>query len=298
MAIPLTKLNTWTNAGALTTSSAAYTSIRAALTQQNTPLASRSVDIFLQGSYRNSTNTYGDSDVDVIVLYENIFCKDMSKLTSAQQQLHEATFGPATYDWQNLRSDVIATVQAYYGPAAVTPSNKSIKVETGYGTKPSDIVPAVQFRRYATFKSASDLTAHWGIQFFDNENNPIVNYPKYHIARGEEKNSAARTNGRYKPIVRLFKNLRSYLVEHDLLPDGVAPSYFIECALYNVPDHFFIGLLTNVVPSIIDYLLETPYATFLCQNGVVPLIGEGSTQWSVGNFADFLVAAKHGWENW
>ena len=34
----------------------------------------------------------------------------------------------------------------------------------------------------------NNLTAHWGIQFFDSSNNAIVNYPEYHKKRGEAKN--------------------------------------------------------------------------------------------------------------
>lgn len=298
MPIPLSQLNTWTNPGALTTSSAAYASIRNALLKQISPMASRGVEIFLQGSYGNSTNIYGDSDIDVVVLYENTFHKDMSRLTPAQQQLHEATFPPATYHWRDLHHDVVAALQSHYGASAVKPGNKSIKVTTGHGTKPSDVVPAMQFRRYATFNNRNDLSAHWGIQFFDSANNPIVNYPRYHISRGEDKNSAARTNGRYKQVVRLFKNFRNYLVDHNLLTDGAAPSYFIECALYNVPDQLFTGALANVVPAIISHLLQTPYASLLCQNGIVPLIGDSSTQWSLNNFVEFLIAAQAGWDNW
>jgi len=137
----------------------------------------------------------------------------------------------------------------------------------------SDVVPAVQFRRYATFFNHNAFTAHWGIQFFDSVGNPIVNYPKYHIDNGERKNQQNRTRGHYKATVRLFKNFRNHLIERGRITDNVAPSYFIECALYNVPDNLFIGNYTETVPSILTYLLHTPYAGFLSQNELVPLIG-------------------------
>jgi hypothetical protein len=160
------------------------------------------------------------------------------------------------------------------------------------------VLPAVQFRRYATFTDQNNLSAHWGIQFFDSLNNPIVNYPKYHIDRGQEKNSATRTGGRYKPTVRLFKNCRNYLIDHNLLADNVAPSYCIECALHNVPDALFVGDLSTTVPAILRYLSNAPSAGLLCQNGVVPLIGNGPTQWSAANFATFLLVAQRAWDNW
>jgi hypothetical protein len=295
MPIPASQLEIWSHQGAITTSSAAYNSIRAALS----PLvASRGVEIFLQGSYGNSTNIYGDSDVDVVVLYGNAFHSDTSALTPTQQQLHAAMFPNSIYQWQNLRDEVLTALRSYYGSNAVRLGTKAIKVETGRGGRPSDVIPAFQFRRYATFVNQNNLTAHWGVQFFDSSNNPIVNYPKYHIERGEAKNQVARTSGQYKATIRIFKNFRNYLVDHGLLADGIAPSYFIECALHNVPDNLFVGAFVDTVPAILDYLLNTPCTGFYCQNGVLPLIGNSSTQWPAVNFAAFVVAAKTKWNNW
>jgi hypothetical protein len=298
MTIPLSQLETWSHQGAIATSSLAYASIQHALTKSSSPLANRKVDISLQGSYGNATNTYGDSDVDVVVLYENTFCKDMSALTQAQQQLHEASFPPATYRWSELRDDTLAALQSHYGDDAVTVGRKSIKVDTGSGGRPSDVVPAVQFRRYATFTDSNNLAAHWGIQFFDSSNNAIINYPKYHIERGQAKNQQARTHGQYKATIRLLKNFRDDLVESGLLAETIAPSYFIECALYNVPDNLFVGSFSNTMPAILDYLWNTPYAGFLCQNGVVRLIGSGMTQWPEDNFALFVQTARTAWDGW
>ncbi len=156
----------------------------------------------------------------------------------------------------------------------------------------------MQFRRYATFADRDNFTAHWGIQLFDSSYNAIVNYPKYHIDRGQAKNHALRTAGQYKATVRLLKNLRNYLVDNNLLADGIAPSYFLECALYNVPDAAFVGSFDDTLPKILDYLWTTPYAGFYCQNGVVPLICSSPTQWHKDDFATFIQAARNAWEGW
>jgi len=52
--------------------------------KSTSPLAARSLDIYLQGSYANATNIYGDIDIDVVVSYT--FHKDMGALTLAEQQ--------------------------------------------------------------------------------------------------------------------------------------------------------------------------------------------------------------------
>lgn len=298
MPIPFSQLDTWSHQGAITTSSAAYNSIRHALLKSGSPLSSRGVEVFLQGSYANSTNIYGDSDVDVVVYYENTFFKDMSALTLAQQQLHQSLFPPATYRWAQLRDEALAALYSHFGNGAVTLGNKAINVNTGTGRLTADVVPAVQFRRYATFTDRNNLTAYFGIQFFDSAGNAVVNYPKLHIERGEAKNRPEHTSGQYKKTIRIFKNFRNYLIENDLLGEDIAPSYFLECALYNVPDEHFTGDITSVVPAILNYLQETPCAGFLCQNGVVQLIGNSSTQWPEANCEAFVAAAIGAWNSW
>jgi hypothetical protein len=298
MPIPASQLETWTHQGATTISSRAYASIRDALTSSTAPAEVRGTNIFLQGSYANTTNIYADSDIDVVVLYEGTFHKDVTALSPTQVQIHEALFSPATYHWSSLQNDVFAALRSHFGSPAVIAGRKAIKVDTGHGRMTADVVPAMQFRRYATFVDANNLTAHWGIQFFDSAGNPIVNYPKYHIDNGEKKNSALRTQGQYKPTVRLFKNLRNALIDRGIIQDNTAPSYFVECALYNVPDSLFIGDLTQTVPAIIDYLVYTPYSQFVCQNSITALIGTGPTQWREEDFATFVLAAQHAWVNW
>src|SRR5258708_13308094 len=192
MPIPLAQLTTWAHQGGTTASSSAYAGIRNALTKPTSPLVGRNVEIYLQGSYANATNIYGDSDIDVVVCYPDTFYKDMSALVPAQQQLHETTFPLATYKWSDLRDDVLNALRAHFGAGAVNPQKKSIKVVTSNVRKPSDVVPAVQFRRYATFVDRNNLTAHCGSQFFDSSNNPIVNFPQYHIHRAKATTQACR----------------------------------------------------------------------------------------------------------
>jgi Nucleotidyltransferase domain len=263
MTIPLSQLDSWSHQGGTAISSAAYNSIQHALTKFSSPLNGRGVEIFLQGSYANATNTYGDSDIDVVVLYKDTFYKDMSSLTPAEQQAHELAFATATYHWSDLRKDVFSALMSHFGMAAVTLGNKALKVKTGSGRMTADVVAVVQFRRYATFIDAHNLSAHWGVHFFDAQGTAITNYPKYHIERGQDKNRNERTRGLYKPTIRVFKNLRSYMVDNGILPAGIAPSYFVECVLHNVPDNLFHGRFSDSVPQILEYLWNTPYAGFL-----------------------------------
>ncbi|HSY48050.1 MAG TPA: nucleotidyltransferase [Thermoanaerobaculia bacterium] len=298
MSIPLSQLNTWSHQGAIITSSNAYESIERALCAESAAPQVRAADVFLQGSYRNTTNIYGDSDVDVVVLYKTSFHSDKSALTPQAQRLHDATYPDATYLWRDLHADVLAALRSHFGYNAVTPGPKAITVNTGHGRLTADVVPALEFRKYATFNGANSMTAHWGIQFFDAAGNPIVNYLKLHIDRGEDKNSQGRTGGCYKPTVRIFKNLRNYLYDNGLIAEDSVPSYFLECTVHNVPDNLFAGGFSTSVPNILRHLWTTAPGDFRCQNGVVPLFGPGPTQWSQDRFTAFVTAAVNAWDNW
>jgi hypothetical protein len=298
MPIPLAQLTTWSNRGAISTSSDAYARIQKALTANSVSAQVKNAEIFLQGSYGNATNIYGDSDVDVVVLYKPTFGYDLTALPVAQQQAHAATYRDADYLWEHLHADVVKAMKAHFGEAAVTPGKRAIKVKTGVGRMEADVVPAIQYRKYASFASSNDMSAHWGIQLQDSSGNRIVNYPKYHQERGEAKNAADRTGGQYKATVRIFKNFRNYLIEKGLLGDKVAPSYFIECLLHNVPDALFIGSFTDTVPAILNHLRTTPASSHLCQNGVTKLVGSEHTEWPHANLTTFLQAAVDKWNNW
>jgi len=107
-------------------------------------------------------------------------------------------------------------------------------VETGPGNMTADVLPAVQFKNYTYFYAANNEGFDEGLEFVDTAGNYTVNYPKVHIKNGEAKNSQQQTNGHYKPAVRMFKNARNRAVERGFFRDGGAPSYFVECFLFNV----------------------------------------------------------------
>src|SRR4029450_1975896 len=67
MAIPTTQLDTWSHQGAIATAQATHVSVRAALSHAQSLIRTHDYEVFLQGSYRNATNIYAESDVDIVV---------------------------------------------------------------------------------------------------------------------------------------------------------------------------------------------------------------------------------------
>lgn len=68
MAIPEAQLETWSHQGPTPQFTSTYDAIRTVLWDANSPYAARSFNVFLQGSYKNDTNVYGDSDVDIVIV--------------------------------------------------------------------------------------------------------------------------------------------------------------------------------------------------------------------------------------
>lgn len=299
MAIPESQLSTWSNQGATTTSASAYASIKHALEKAGSPVAGLDTDIYLQGSYRNSTNIYGDSDIDVVVQLNSSFHRDVSALPPDQLALYNQNYSNATYLWEHFRGDVLKALQDHYGAGKVTPGAKSIKVVVGSG-RPADIVPVLHYRHYQSHYGRGPGNESYisGIHFHDSAGAKVINYPKHHIENGESKNSAGRTNGAYKPGVRMFKNARNKLAADGSIADGSVPSYFLECLLYNVPDDKWSASPTDTYVNVVNYLNGLDLSTCTRQNHQPALFGSDSTQWNQASASAFIAQLIELWNNW
>src|SRR5690606_37421807 len=101
---------------------------------------------YLQGSYRNHTNTRGNSDVDVVVELDSSYYGNTSNLSESDLQSYNKEFSSATYDWSAFRNDVFAALSAHYGKGRVEFGTKTLKVTTSY--LEADVVVCLQHRWY------------------------------------------------------------------------------------------------------------------------------------------------------
>ena len=146
---------------------------------------------------------------------------------------------------------------------AVKSGRKTLKVKKGKLTADADLVVTLRYRG--------------GIAFYpSDERRWVVSFPQQHHARGLKKEKA--TNMRFKRTIRMFKAARNRLVEKKMLTKEDAPSYFIECLLYNVPDSLFAPKLAPTYTGIIGWLKTAKLDGFLCQNRKVALFGPGRQQ--------------------
>jgi hypothetical protein len=290
--IPESQLATWSNQGAITAATNTYNSLNNAL---RTSLQSVDFELYLQGSYRNRTNIRADSDIDVVAQLKS-FIYNQSELPINERSLYSKTFQDATYTLPQFRSDVLGALQSYYGSSSVSIGNKSLKVASESGRLGADIVVCLGYRRYQSFSGAQTPFVE-GIAFWTTrENRLIVNYPKVHYENGVTKNS--NTHDWFKPIVRLFKNARRHLVEANTIRDDLAPSYFLECMLYNVPNSSFGTSYQDAFCAAVNWLNKADLTKLTCQNEQLPLFGGTSEQWSTQSACAMLREFANLWNNW
>jgi hypothetical protein len=147
MAIPESQLQTWSNQGAIASASALYERIRAAL-QADAAAFARTFDVFLQGSYRNSTNIRGDRDVDVVVKLNDTYMPDYSLLDTYTRSIVEGRASSATYTLTDFRRDVSSAIRRAFPAHNITEGGKSIKIPRTSNNIPAAVVPCLEYRLY------------------------------------------------------------------------------------------------------------------------------------------------------
>lgn len=298
MPIPASQCDVWQNSGATESAKAAHESVRNALPGRNSAISGRNFEVFLQGSYKNDTNIRGDSDVDIVVQFNDVFWHDLSALDDGQRQGFSAAYPSSPLSWDKSDADVQTTLRAYFGNERVTARNKCLVVSGASGRLDADVVVAAQYRRYKRFRSVNDEEFSEGITFWGrNDRRQVINYPKLHYANGTAKNQ--RAGGYYKRSVRMVKNARTYLVERNELGAATAPSYFVECWLFNVPDERFVADSSATFYNILSWLEENPdWSQFVCQNWEYYLFGPTPEQWTLDDAKKLHAALVKLWNSW
>ena len=265
MSIPEKQLETWANQGAQTSSQNTYTSIKSAFADHTWPIG-MNYEVYLQGSYPNATNIYGDSDVDIVVESSNIFYDDRHPILKQQMGWYEGS-----YCWTDFSNEVKNALTNYFGSGTVSQANKCIKVKGDGGNRlNADVVPCCTYKHYL-----GTTLAAVGITFWTQLSQQVVNYPKLHLKNGQSKNF--NCSHKYKPNIRVFKNARN-----NAQINNPYPSYFLECLFYNVPSSNFSYTHTDTYLNCINWLFgiaqKNQLDKFHCQNGVQLMFGNGLHQ--------------------
>jgi len=293
MSISESQLETWSNAPGSTSYQNSYNAVKNALAESQR-LQSRGFEVYLQGSYKNSTNIRGDSDVDIVVQLNDVYYFDISQLSSEEQQLYNSQRTPATYTLSEFKSQVVQALQNYFTSSSVRIGSKSIKLSGNQNRVNADIIVASEYRYYTQFNAYSQNYIS-GIAFFPAGSSiNIINYPKVHYDNGVSKNQA--TDGIFKQFVRIFKNINSKLTEDGNISSNLATSYFIECLIYNIANNSFVGNTNqSCMYNILKCLNENDLNNFETVSGMHWLCR--GNQWNPTDARSFINAVTNYWNS-
>ena len=295
MAIPESQLDTWSRQGTTASATALYERIRTVL-QNDTALQGRNFDVFLQGSYRNSTNIRGDSDVDVVAMLTETYMPEYGALDAYTKTAVEGSSSSATYTLTDFRRDVSNAIRCAFPSHNITEGGKSIKIPRTSNNIPADVVPCLEYRLYLPPQTLlGNATYVEGIWLWDvQRGHAVTSYPKQSYDNGVAKHG--RTNQWYKPTVRIFKNARGWMEDNGLIQSGTASSHAIECLLYNVPDQQFGSSYGDTVVNVVNWLNGADLTNFVCQNGIQRLFDSG--RWTQQNARAYIGALIQMWNQW
>jgi hypothetical protein len=300
MAIPESQLETWTHIGAAQQSATTYQTIKGVIEHKDAPYSSRRVDSFLQGSYGNDTNVYGaDSDVDIVLRTRGLFYYNLDALSETEKLAFKAMYPtPAEYTLKTFRTDVIAWLNKKYESDLDTSGKKALRLKANGARRSADVLLVAPHKKYSRYYSEQDKECVEGVLFITTDGTCIINYPKQHSENTTRKHQA--TGEWLKPTVRIFKNMRNRLIRDGRIKSGVAPSYFIEGMLYNVPVSEFGVSYANTVDKCWGWLNSPPDAgALMCANGIHPLLRDNThTSWPIQGYLDFLAEIKNLWFQW
>jgi hypothetical protein len=296
MPISESQLDTWSHQGAITSSAITYDTIQKVLNSSDSPYYAKSFSTFLQGSYGNSTNIFADSDVDIVMRLDDASYNDTDALTPAAKVTFDRNFVAATYGYNEFKADVLQWLKKKFG-AAVTEGTKAIYVKGDGARREADVLVCLNLRRYRSDSNGNDDKYTEGIRFFKTDGTQIDNFPKQHAENCTEKHKAS--SSWFKPTVRVYKNVRNSMIEGNHLEEGVAPSYYIEGMLWNVPVSFYGSSYQSTFVATLKWLKETDKTKLVCANEMYYLVRDNTPVcWSNANFDKYISALTTYWNNW
>lgn len=252
-------------------------------------IQSRDIKVFTQGSYRNRVNVREDSDVDICVLCFDTYFPEYPD--DNVKVLLEKTASVATYTYSTFKNELETSLVNRFGRSAVTRGKKSFDIKENTYRVEADVAAFFEHRRYT---STSRYLS--GVEMIPDDYVPprIRNWPEQHYDNGVSKND--RTNRRYKRVVRILKMLSNEMSDKGIGAAKVAPSFLVECLVWNVPDEMFErSTYWALVRAALAYLFNNTRKDDDCAEwgevSELKYLFRGSQPWSRQQAHDFIDAA-------
>jgi len=304
MAIPESQLEIWSHQGAVQSSANTHKSVVNCINKINWKSDVR-YETYLQGSYPNYTNIYGNSDVDLVVEFRSIFSKNLSALNESQKQAFDVNYSDAKYSLESFKASIVKQLKSCYGESNVVIGNKAILVKGDSNRLDCDVIVCNPYRKYISYLPYTEKYIEGIIFRTEHEmpNRSIINYPKIHLKNGSIKNQSENTFGNFKPTVRVFKNMKATMVNRGYIDKKLAPSYFLECLIYNSDNiNFRKNAYNEIAISIINQfdrdLKNGMMINYLVQNEQDKLFGTSDLQWNIEDATTFVTQLIKFWNEY
>lgn len=244
-------------------------------------------EIFIQGSYANNTNVKADSDIDVCVMLKSTFHAKYPDGITAENY----GFVDATMNYDDYKGRIVRALNKKFG-TDISVGNKSVKIKSNSYRVNADVVAAFQYRNYNILNSTNKYNFIEGTSFFSSNGNSVINYPKKHIDNGISKNKT--TNGMYKKLVKIFKNVKNNMCDDKIIDSGTISSFLIESLIWQLPNEEIISHDTwdkTVKGSI--YYLWNEFEKKRCDSWTEPskyiYLFNSDRKWTQEHAKDFLL---------
>jgi len=115
------------------------------------------------------------------------------------------------------------------------------------------------------------------------------------------KNQNYRTSSNYKSTARIFRNIKAHLVITGEINSNLAPSYFVECLIYNGKDNCFTQntyqlKVYELLQQFVSDFADNSVNNYVCQNEQRQLFGNGDQQWNKADAEKFLAQIIKLWD--
>ncbi len=190
---------------------------------------------FLQGSYRHETATYTINDVDIVAL-----CRlwqpgsGNGGRSYDRDEIFDTVAAPLLNDWR------------YKDKVRYDRQSMCVKLDT----EPRiEILPVV-------YKSGNYDSSDEPFRLYRPENGQWEDgFARYHKAWLSWKNREEKTGNNFVPTIKVLKHLRTRFSLD-------AVSFHLECLLFSLPDHLFLGGPADYIPAVLKHILSTSAAAW------------------------------------
>lgn len=246
------------------------------------------VKIYIQGSYANGTMVDEFAKLEIVVEFGLNSFGELAKkpklnvktiwLQNSLIKKRIVSFKPNIH-LQLIKKFLLESLIEETGNDGIYNNSKSIFIPAYKVNKiPCEILPCY---------TLSGEKENESVIIFDSYiNRYVAAFPKLHCKNLSIKDE--ETNGSFIKMVRVLRNIRDILINNEIIDDKFAPSYFLECLLYNVPSELYKGSLSSVMLKILNYLINCNLNKFVCAHEQFKMFGNNSDAWTVYKARSFI----------